>query len=106
MIPDSGFENISQNASPYDFAATTHAIEAAGGMKQQYQSSIVSADRKDLKISATRLGKMSTWNMEKFLDETKNENLKERRFKGKAWKISFALTNRWRYGKWGTLAFL
>jgi len=84
VIPDSGFENISQNASPYDFAATTHAIEAAGGMKQQYQSSIVSADRKDLKISATRLGKMSTWNMEKFLDETKNENLKERRFKGKA----------------------
>lgn len=71
-MPEGGFENITHNGAPYDFAATSHAIQAKGGIKQQWQCPVVGADRKDLKISSARMGKFTKY------DEGKSEEVEER----------------------------
>jgi hypothetical protein len=54
-------------------AATSHRIQAAGGIKQQYQCPVIDANRKDLKMSAARMGTLKSYNVEK--SETTEERL-------------------------------
>lgn len=53
-IPEGGFENIFINSSPYDFAATSHAIKAAGG-EQHFVCPLVDAN-KGFRSSNARMG--------------------------------------------------
>jgi len=54
-------------------AATSHRIQAAGAVKHKYQCPIVDANRKDLKMSAARMGKLKSY------DTAKSETKEERR---------------------------
>ena len=53
-VPDGGWETIYHNYGPSGFAATSHAIEEEGGVKQ-WACPIIAGDHKALKNSASRM---------------------------------------------------
>jgi hypothetical protein len=54
-VPEGGWETIYHNYGPSGFAATSHAIEEKGGIKQ-WACPIVAGDHNALKSSAARMG--------------------------------------------------